>query len=99
LESPALMNFSFSINLDTSLPQIEQYGIGHGNIVGNFSDPSRLAFHNFISVTSIELQAWSMGKILYYITSHPNESTKNLNRCISVCLTKVSRSSFKQSMT
>jgi len=50
------MNFYPSIDLDTSLPQIQWYGIGHGTPVGNFSDPSRLVFHNLIDGTSIELQ-------------------------------------------
>jgi hypothetical protein len=50
LDSPTFMNFSLSTNLDTSLPQIGQYGIGLGTPIGNFDDPSRLAFHNLIII-------------------------------------------------
>jgi hypothetical protein len=55
LDSPTLMNFFLFIDLDTSLPQIGQYGIGLGTPIGNFGDPSRLAFHNLISGASIGL--------------------------------------------
>jgi hypothetical protein len=55
LDSPKLINFSPSINLDASLPQIGQNRIGFGIIVGNFGEPSRLAFHNLIEGPSIGL--------------------------------------------
>ncbi len=45
------------------------------------------------------LQTLLVGETLYYITNQPKESTKNLKRCISICPTKVSRSSFKQPRT
>jgi len=45
------------------------------------------------------LQTLLASEILYYITSQPNESTKNLKRCKLVCPTKVSRPSFKQPRT
>jgi hypothetical protein len=93
------MNFFLSTNLDTSLPQIRRYGIKHDTPIGNFSNPFGLVFHNLISGASIRLQIGFVGKTLYYITDHPDESTKNLNKCILVCLTKVSRPSFKQPRT
>jgi len=48
LDSPKLINFSFSIDLDASLPQIGRYKIGHGIPVSNFGEPFGLVFHNLI---------------------------------------------------
>jgi len=93
------MNFSLFINLDTSLPQIGQYGTWLRTPIGNFGDPSRLAFHDLINGASMKLQTGSVGETLYYIIGHPDESIKNLNRCISICPTKVPKSSFKQPRT
>jgi len=81
------------------LPQIRQYGIGLGTPICSLGNPSRLAFHNFIGGASIELQMGFMGETLYCIIGHLNKSTKDLNICISACLTKVSRPSFKQPRT
>jgi len=38
LDYPILVKFSFSTNLNTSLPQIKQYGVMLGTPVGNFGD-------------------------------------------------------------
>jgi hypothetical protein len=46
------------------------------NLVGNFGDPSTLAFHNWIRGPYVGLQMLSIGETLYYITNQPNESTK-----------------------
>jgi hypothetical protein len=99
LDSPTLMNFSLSNDLDTSLPQIGRYGIGLGILVGNYSDPFGLAFHNLIGGISIRFQIGYVEEILYFIIGHLEQSTKNLNRCISICPNKVSRLSFKQLTT
>ncbi len=40
-----------------------------------------------------------MGEILYCMTGQLDESTKNLNKCILMCLTKMLRPSFKQTTT
>jgi hypothetical protein len=93
------MNFFFSKDLNALLAQIGQYGIGLGTSVGSFGDPSKLHFHNLIGSPSIKLQTLFMGETLYYMIGQPNESTKNLNKCISMCPTKVSRTSFKQPKT
>jgi hypothetical protein len=93
------MNVSLFINLDTSLRQIGQYGTRLGIPLGNFGDPFILFFHNLIGGTSIKLQTRYVGETLYYITGHPNKSTKKLNIYISVCFTKVPRSSFKKLQT
>jgi len=55
LDSPEFINFSLSINLNASLPQIGQYGIGLGTLVNNFSEPFGLTFHNLIGDPSIGL--------------------------------------------
>jgi hypothetical protein len=89
----------FSIDRYTSLPQIRPYGTWHGTPIGNFGGPCGLAFHNLIGSAFIRLQIGSMGETLYSIIGHPKESTKNLNRCISISLTKVWRPSFKQLRT
>jgi hypothetical protein len=99
LDNPTLMNFFFSTNLDTLLPQIGQYGTWLGTQICNFGDPSGLAFHNLINGGFIKLQTGFVGETLYYITCHPNKSTKNLNKCISICPTKVLEPSFKQPKT
>jgi hypothetical protein len=99
LDSLTLMNFSLSNDLDTSLPQTGWYGARLGILVGNFGDPFGLAFHNLISGISIRFQTKSVGKILYNIIDHLEESTENVNRCILVCLNKISTLSFKQPMT
>jgi hypothetical protein len=98
-DNPELINFSLSTDLDASLPQIGRYKIGLGTPIGNFGESFRLTFHNLIESPSIELQTRSMGETLYYITSQPNESTKNLNKCISICPTSISGPSFKQPRT
>jgi hypothetical protein len=61
--------------------------------MSNFGHPFRLTFHNLIGGASIKLQT------LYYITGHPEESTKNLNVCISICPINVLGPSFKQLKT
>ncbi len=99
LDSLTLINFSFSTNLTASWPQIERCGTRLGSQVGIFGDPSSLAFHNQIGGPSMGLQMLSIGEILYCITNQPNESTKNLKRCILVRPTKVSTPSFKQPRT
>jgi hypothetical protein len=38
LDYPVLVNFSFPTNLNTSLPQIKQYGARLGTLVGSFGD-------------------------------------------------------------
>ncbi len=99
LDSPELINFYVSSDLDASLPQIERYRTRLKTLVGNFGEPSTLAFHNLIQGPSIELQTRFVGETLYCITGQPNRSTKNLNICISICPTNVSRPSFKQPRT
>jgi hypothetical protein len=59
LDSPTLMNFYLSIDLDTLLPQIGQYGTRLGTPINNFNDPSILAFHNLIDGASIGLETRS----------------------------------------
>ncbi len=99
LDSPALMNYFFSTDLNTSSPQIGQYGTRFGTLVGSFGDPSKFDFHNSTRGSSVGLQTLYVGETLYYMIGQPNESTKNLNKCISMCLTKVSRPFFKQHTT
>jgi hypothetical protein len=99
LDNPKLINFSLSTNLNASLPQIGQYRIGLGTHVNNFGELSRLAFHNLIGGPSIGLHTLPMGQTWYCITGQPKESTKNLNICILVCPTNISRPSFKQPRT
>jgi hypothetical protein len=94
-----LISFYLSTNFNALLPQIVWYRTRLGTLVCNFGEPSRLAFHNLIRGPSIGLQTRSVGETLYCITSQPNKSTKNLNRCISTCPTNVSRPSFKQPKT
>jgi hypothetical protein len=48
LDSLKLINFSLSIELDASLPQIGWYKIGLGILVGNFGESFGLAYHNII---------------------------------------------------
>jgi hypothetical protein len=55
LDSLKLINLFLSIDLDTSLPQIGWYRIGLGSPIGNFGEPSGLAFHNLIKGPSIRL--------------------------------------------
>jgi hypothetical protein len=55
LDNPKLINFSLSIDLDTSLPQIRWYRIGLGILISNFGEPFGLAFHNLIRSPSIGL--------------------------------------------
>jgi hypothetical protein len=93
------MNFSFSKDLNASLPQIGQYGIGLGIQVGSFGDPSKFDFHNLIGGSYVGLRTLFMVEILYCMIGQPNESTKNLNKCILMCPTKVSKPSFKQPTT
>jgi hypothetical protein len=99
LNNPTLTNFSFSTDLNASWPQIGQYGRGLGTLVSNFGDPSILTFHNWIRGLYVGLQMLSVFETLYSITSQPNESTKNLKKCTLICLSKVSKSSFKQLKT
>lgn len=82
-----LIKFSFSINLNTSLLQIGQYGIRLGSLLGSFHDPFGLSCHNLIGRPSLRLQRRFVGEILYHITSQPNDSMKNLKRSISICPT------------
>jgi hypothetical protein len=74
------MNFSFSTNLKTSLPQIGQYGTRLGTLVSNFSDPSKLDFHNLIGGSFVGLQTLSVGETLYCMIGQPNESTKKIKQ-------------------
>ncbi len=99
LNNPTLINFYFSTDLATSRPQIWWYGTGLGTSIYNFGDPSTLGFHDWIKGPSMGLQMISIGETLYYIIGHPNESTKNLKICISICPMKVSKPSFKQQRT
>ncbi len=99
LDSLELINFFLSTNLNASLPQIGWYRIGLGTLVGNFVEPFELTFHNLIRGPSIGLHTRSVGETLYCIIGQPEELTKNLNRCISVCLTNISKPSFKQPRT
>jgi len=99
LDIPKLIKFSFSIDLNASLPQIGWYKTGLRILVGNFGDPFGLTFHNLIRGPSIELHTRSMGETLYCIIGQLKQSTKNLNICILICPTNVSRPSFKQPKT
>jgi hypothetical protein len=99
LDYLTLINFSLSTNLIASWPQIGRYGIWLGTLVGNFGKPYALTFHNWIGSSFVGLQTLLVGETLYYITGQPDESTKNLKRCISVCLTKVSKPFFRQPKT
>jgi hypothetical protein len=99
LDNPTLIKKKFSINLDASLPQIGWSRIGVGTEVCNFGDPFGLASHSLIGKASMGLQTRFMGETLYCMTSQHTKSTKNLKSCISVCLTEVSRPSFKQPTT
>jgi hypothetical protein len=53
LDSPELINFSFSTGRNASLPQIGWYKTGVGTTVGNFGEPCGLAFRNLIGGPSI----------------------------------------------
>jgi hypothetical protein len=66
LDSPTFMNFSLSTNLDASLPQIGRYGIGLGTPMGNFDDPSRLAFHNLINIYQIPNKIYGGNFVLHH---------------------------------
>jgi hypothetical protein len=99
LDSPTLMTFSFSTDLNTSLPQVGQYGIRLGTLASSFDGPSKLYFHNLIGDPFVELQTLFMGATFYYMTCQLDKSTKNLNKCILVCPTKVLGPSFKQPKT
>jgi hypothetical protein len=55
LDTPKLINLSLSINFNASSPQIGRYRIGLGTLIGNFSEPSALVFHNLIDGPSIRL--------------------------------------------
>jgi hypothetical protein len=55
LDKLKFINFSLSINLDASLPQIGWYRIGLGILLGNFGETFKLAFHNLIRSPSIGL--------------------------------------------
>jgi hypothetical protein len=81
------------------LPQIKPYGTWLGTPIGNFGGPSGLTFHNLIGGASIKLQIGFVGETLYYIIGDLEKSTKKFKRCISICLTKVSRLSFKRPRT
>jgi len=50
-----LINFSLSINLTSSWPQIGRYGIRLGTLIGSFGDPLALTFHNWIKGVSMGL--------------------------------------------
>jgi len=76
LESPKLIKKFLSININASWPQIKCYRIGLGTPIGNFGEPSRLAFHNLIGGPSIRLQTTSTGETMYCIIGQPNKSTK-----------------------
>jgi hypothetical protein len=78
---------------------IGRYGIRLGTLIGNFGELSRVAFHNLIGGPSIGLQTGSVGETMYFIINQPNESTKNLNRCILICPTNVLKPTFKQPRT
>jgi hypothetical protein len=69
LDSPTLMNFSFSIDFNASLPQIGRYGTRLGTPIGNFGDPSKLHFHNLIGGPYVELQTLFVDETLFYMTS------------------------------
>ncbi len=99
LDSLKLIIFSFSTNLDASLPRIGWYKTRLGTPIGNFGELSRLAFHNLIKGTSIGLHTIYVGETLYCIINQLEKSAKNINICISVCLTNSSRPSFKQPRT
>ncbi len=73
-----MLNFSFSTYLNASWPQIGQYGIELGTLVGSFRDPSALAFHNWIGGPFMGLQMLTIGETLYYIIGQLDKSTKNL---------------------
>ncbi len=99
LNNPTIIKFSFSIDLNTSLPQIEQYGTKMGIHASNFGDPSRLAFHSLIWGALVGFQTKYVGKTFYCMTCQFKELTKNLKKCVSVCPTKVFGPSFKQLKT
>jgi len=67
--------------------------------IGNFGELFRLAFHNLIRGAFIGFHTRFVGEALYYIISQLEESTKNLNICISICPTNNLRPSFKQPRT
>jgi hypothetical protein len=72
----ALIFFSLSTELTTSWPQIGQYRIGLGTLVGSFGEPFALAFHHWIEGPSMGLQRLLVNETLYYIIGQPNESTQ-----------------------
>jgi hypothetical protein len=89
LDSSTLIKKFLSTDLNASWPQIGQYGIGFGTLVGSFGDPLGLTFHNLIGGLFVGLQMLSMGE-----TTQLNKSTRNLKRCIKICPTKVFGPSF-----
>jgi hypothetical protein len=99
LDSPELINFSLSTNLDASLPQTGRYKTWLRTLISNFGEPYGLAFHNLIEGPSIGLHTRSARETLYYIIGQPTESTKKLNKCISICPTIILRTTFKQPRT
>jgi hypothetical protein len=76
LDSPKLINFPLSIELDASLPQIGWYKIGLGTLVGNFGEPFGLAFHNMINAHLLDSTHDLVGETSYCITCKRYESTK-----------------------
>jgi hypothetical protein len=72
----ALINSSLSTNLTTTWPQIKQYQIGLGTLVGSFGEPFSLAFHHWIEGPSMGFQTLLISETLYCIIGQPNESTK-----------------------
>jgi hypothetical protein len=70
-----------------------------GTPIGNFGDPSAVAFHNWIEGLFVKLKTLLINETLYYITGELDKSTKKLKMCISICHIKVSGPSFKQPKT
>jgi hypothetical protein len=90
LDTPKLINFSLSIDLDASLPQIGRYRTRLGTSIGNFGQLFGLAFQNLIRGPSTRHKIGYVGETLYCITTKRDKLTKNLNICISVCPPNVS---------
>jgi len=78
LDNLTLIHFSFSTNLTTTWPQIRQYQIGLGTLVGSFGESFALAFHHWIEGPSVGFQTLLISETLYCIIGQPNESTKIL---------------------
>jgi hypothetical protein len=76
LDNLTLINFSLSINLITSWPQIGQFRIGLGTLVGSFGEPFALAFHHWIEGPFVGFQMLLVSETLHCIIGQPNESTK-----------------------